>query len=66
MDWWGPVVYETYGGTEVGTATLATPKDWLDHPGCVGVGLTSAWRGKDPLLLKRLHITSLRAGRTCD
>jgi long-chain acyl-CoA synthetase len=36
MDWWGPVVYETYGGTEVGTATLATPQDWLEHPGCVG------------------------------
>ena len=25
------------GGTEVGTATLATPQDWLEHPGCVGV-----------------------------
>ena len=37
MDWWGPVVYETYGGTEVGTATIATPRDWLEHPGCVGV-----------------------------
>jgi len=37
MDWWGPVVYETYGGTEVGTATLATPQDWLEHPGCVGM-----------------------------
>ena len=37
MDWWGPVVYEGYGGTEVGTATLATPQDWLEHPGCVGM-----------------------------
>jgi long-chain acyl-CoA synthetase len=37
MAWWGPIVYETYGGTEVGTATIATPKDWLEHPGCVGV-----------------------------
>jgi len=37
MDWWGPVVYETYGGSEVGTATLATPADWLAHPGSVGV-----------------------------
>ncbi len=36
MDWWGPVVYETYGGTEVGTATLCTPQDWLAHPGTVG------------------------------
>ena len=37
MDWWGPVVYETYGGTEVGTATLATPQDALRYPGSVGV-----------------------------
>lgn len=36
MDWWGPVVYETYGGTEVGTATLSTPDDWLTFPGSVG------------------------------
>lgn len=36
MDWWGPVIYETYGGTEVGTATLSTPQDWLAHPGSVG------------------------------
>src|SRR5206468_2301398 len=40
MDWWGPVVYETYGGSEVGTATLATPQDWLAHPGSVGVPTT--------------------------
>ncbi|WP_258187899.1 acyl-CoA synthetase [Trinickia symbiotica] len=37
MEWWGPIIYETYGGTEVGTATLATPADWLAHPGSVGV-----------------------------
>lgn len=37
MEWWGPVVYETYGGTEVGTATLATPEDALRYPGSVGV-----------------------------
>ncbi len=36
MDWWGPVVYETYGGTEVGTATLSTPQDWMAFPGSVG------------------------------
>ena len=37
MAWWGPIIYETYGGSEVGTATLATPQDWLAHPGSVGV-----------------------------
>jgi len=36
MQWWGPILYETYGGAEVGTATLATPRDWLTHPGSVG------------------------------
>jgi long-chain acyl-CoA synthetase len=35
MDWWGPVVYETYGGTE-GAATIATPRSWLRKPGTVG------------------------------
>jgi long-chain acyl-CoA synthetase len=50
MDWWGPVVYETYGGSEVGTATLSTPTDWLAHPGSVGVptpGTRIAFYGED-------------------
>jgi long-chain acyl-CoA synthetase len=50
MEWWGPVVYETYGGSEVGTATLATPQDWLAHPGSVGVptpGTRIAFYGED-------------------
>ncbi len=42
MDWWGPIVYETYGGTETGAATLSTPRDWLAHPGSVGVATTGA------------------------
>jgi long-chain acyl-CoA synthetase len=40
IQWWGPVVYETYGGSEVGTATLATPEDALAYPGSVGVPTT--------------------------
>ncbi|MBN9426568.1 MAG: AMP-binding protein [Burkholderiales bacterium] len=50
MQWWGPIVYETYGGAEVGTATLATPHDWLEHPGSVGVptpGTRIAFYGED-------------------
>lgn len=35
MDWFGPVVYEYYGSTEVGT-TVARPHEWLTHPGTVG------------------------------
>lgn len=35
MDWWGPVIWETYGGTE-GAATIAKPWWWLEKPGTVG------------------------------
>lgn len=35
MDWWGPVLYETYGGTEA-AATIAKPHRWLEKPGTVG------------------------------
>ena len=35
MDWWGPVVYETYGGSE-SPGTIATPRRWLEKPGTVG------------------------------
>ncbi len=35
MEWFGPVVYEYYGSTEVGT-TIARPDEWLTHPGTVG------------------------------
>jgi long-chain acyl-CoA synthetase len=35
MDWWGPVIWETYGGME-GAATVAKPHRWLAKPGTVG------------------------------
>ena len=35
FEWLGPVIYEFYGATE-GGGTLATPQDWLSHPGTVG------------------------------
>jgi long-chain acyl-CoA synthetase len=40
LAWWGPVIYEYYGATE-GGGTLATPQEWLAHPGTVG----RAWGG---------------------
>lgn len=36
LDWWGPVLYESYGGTESGTTCSIGPEDWLAHPGSVG------------------------------
>ena len=35
MTWWGPVIWETYGGME-GAATIAKPHRWLEKPGTVG------------------------------
>jgi long-chain acyl-CoA synthetase len=35
LDWWGPVIWETYGGSE-GAATIAAPEQWLERPGTVG------------------------------
>ncbi|MGH9135565.1 MAG: AMP-binding protein [Acidimicrobiales bacterium] len=35
FDWWGPVIWETYGGME-GAATIAKPRRWLEKPGTVG------------------------------
>jgi long-chain acyl-CoA synthetase len=35
MDWWGPVIWETYGGIE-GAAAIAKPQRWLEKPGTVG------------------------------
>jgi len=36
MDWWGPIIYEYYGSSEVG-GTLVTPEQWLAKPGTVGL-----------------------------
>jgi len=39
FDWWGPIVYEYYAGTEGTGFCWCTPQDWLDHPGTVGRSL---------------------------
>jgi long-chain acyl-CoA synthetase len=36
IEWFGPVIYEFYGSTEVGPVTVAGPQDALDRPGTVG------------------------------
>jgi long-chain acyl-CoA synthetase len=35
IEWWGPIIFEYYGSTEVG-GTFVTSTDWLSHPGTVG------------------------------
>jgi long-chain acyl-CoA synthetase len=34
--WWGPVINEYYGSTEMGNVTFCTADEWLAHPGTVG------------------------------
>ncbi|WP_067662988.1 AMP-binding protein [Nocardia miyunensis] len=36
IDWWGPILYEFYGGSENVGMVLITPQEWLEHPGSVG------------------------------
>ena len=36
IDWWGPVIWEYYGSTEMGNVTNLSSAEWLAHPGSVG------------------------------
>lgn len=36
IDWWGPIVYEYYAGTEGSGSTAIASEEWLLHPGTVG------------------------------
>ena len=36
IDWWGPIVYEYYGGTELNGVTINNSAEWSSHPGTVG------------------------------
>lgn len=42
LDWLGPIVHETYGGTE-GGGTYVSPQEWLERPGTIG----RAWPGAE-------------------
>ena len=36
MDWFGPIIWEYYAGSEGNGYVSASPQDWIDHPGTVG------------------------------
>ncbi|MEL7158444.1 MAG: AMP-binding protein [Actinomycetota bacterium] len=36
IEWWGPILYEYYAGSEGNGATLITSQEWLERPGSVG------------------------------
>lgn len=39
IDWWGPVLYEYYAGTEGNGFTTINSQEWLEHKGSVGKSL---------------------------
>jgi long-chain acyl-CoA synthetase len=47
MDWWGPVIYEYYAGTEGNGFCSVSPKEWLAKPGTVGKALLGELRIAD-------------------
>ncbi len=36
IEWWGPVFFDSYGATEVGTTCSINSEEWLRFPGSVG------------------------------
>jgi long-chain acyl-CoA synthetase len=36
IEWWGPIVYEYYAGSEGNGFVVIDSSDWLQHPGSVG------------------------------
>ena len=36
LDWWGPIIHEYYGASEIGPISLANPDDAVRKPGTVG------------------------------
>ena len=42
IDWWGPIINEYYGSTEMGNVTFCTAEEWLSHPGTVGRPMAGA------------------------
>jgi len=44
IEWWGPVIFEYYAGTEGNGFTFVASPDWLTKPGTVGKALTGIIR----------------------
>ncbi|MFE1591975.1 AMP-binding protein [Nocardia sp. NPDC058705] len=63
----GPVIYNFYGCTETGTATIATPQDWIAAPGTVGkapVGITVALYDGDTLVTEPGKVGTVHVGNS--
>jgi long-chain acyl-CoA synthetase len=44
IEWWGPIVWEYYGGTEGNGLTMCNSKEWLAHKGTVGRAVVGTLR----------------------
>ena len=42
IDWWGPVIFESYASSETGMTTIIDSEEWLRRPGSVGLPVGSA------------------------
>lgn len=42
IDWWGPIIYEYYSGTETCGITALSSEEWLSKPGSVGKAVLGA------------------------
>ena len=42
IEWWGPILFEYYAGSEAFGITVIDSRTWLAHPGSVGRPLTGA------------------------
>ncbi|MEM8767672.1 MAG: AMP-binding protein [Pseudomonadota bacterium] len=48
LNWWGPILYEYYSGTEGNGQTAIGPEEWLKHKGSVGRPILGKVRITDP------------------
>ena len=44
IDWWGPIVWEYYGGTEGNGLTMCNAQEWMAHKGTVGRAVVGTLR----------------------
>jgi long-chain acyl-CoA synthetase len=44
IEWWGPIIWEYYAGTEGMGMTLVNADEWLAHPGTVGRAVVGSLR----------------------
>ena len=66
IDWWGPIVWEYYTGSERAGATAISAPEWLAHPGSVGRAKQGVLHivGDDACELIHYGMELVRAGRT--